>query len=370
MTMIISSLRHSLCFALCSMVFACGPTGSASDPLPLAPKSGEGFNYPTVTPETKPPVAVAPPVTDGSTSPTTDLTKPTTPANTTLPTNVITDTDIPRTSAPAGGNFLAQIEALTPIGTADSIEIGAWNIENYPKTAQSKNMVSKVLNKLDIDIMGVEEIASTEVFNDLLKEMPSFAGVIAGMNGGQKSQNVGVIYRSSEFKMVAAKELFTGQNDAFPRPPLAVRLDPIKEGRNDIMVIIVHLKAFGDEDSAQRRERANIALQGYAADLLANEPKLQIVLLGDFNQPLGTPLEREVFRPWFDRPETYSVKTDSNVKKNDYSFFGNAFFSFIDHIIASNNFVMEEPMVPKLQTKISDFELHASDHLPVIGIIR
>ncbi|MES2744970.1 MAG: endonuclease/exonuclease/phosphatase family protein [Bdellovibrionota bacterium] len=360
--MINSSLRHSLCFALCSMVFACGPRGSASDPLPLAPKSGVGFNYPTVTPETKEPAL--PPVTDEASTPTTDLT------TTTSPTSDSADPNIPRISAAAGGDFLAQINELKPIGTADSIEIGAWNIENYPKTAQSKTMVSKVLNKLDVDIMGVEEIGNTLVFNELLKEMPSFAGVIAGASGGQNSQNVGVIYRTSEFKMVSAVDLFRGQNDAFPRPPLAVRLDPIKEGRSDIMVIVVHLKAFGDEDSAQRRGLANIALEKHSADLLAKEPNLQIVLLGDFNQPLINPQEREVFRPWFDQPQTYSVRTDSNVKKKDYSFFGKAFFSFIDHIIVSKNFVMEEPIVPKLQTTISDFELHASDHLPVIGIIR
>jgi endonuclease/exonuclease/phosphatase family metal-dependent hydrolase len=364
--MLKSSLRHSLCFALCSILFACGSHGGSSDPLPIAPRPSDGSasNYPTVIPEKQNPLVSTP--ASGSTSPTVTSPAPTIPSLVDVTTNL----DIPTKPAPAGGNFVAQIEGLKPIGSADSLEIGAWNIENFPKTSQSKSMVSKVLNKLDIDIMGVEEIASTEVFNDLLKEMPAFSGVIAGAKGGQRSQNVGLIYRSSEFKLVSSNELFLGQSDAFPRPPLAVRLDPAKEGRGDIVAIVVHLKAFGDEDSAQRRELANIALERYASDLLAREPKLQIILLGDFNQPLLSVPEREVFRPWFDRPESFSVKTDSNVKKKDYSFFGNSFFSFIDHIIVSNNFVMDEPVVPKLQTMISDFELHASDHLPVVAKIR
>lgn len=305
----------------------------------------------------------------GSGTPPSQPTSPDLPAATTPPqsTQPVPSTgDASTALAPAGGDFMKQIAQLSAFGTLDGMEIGTWNIENYPKTSESRSVVSGVLNKLDVDIMAVQEIANTTVFTSLISEMPGFSGVIAGQDGGQKSQNSALIYRTADFRLVSKEDLFRGENDAFPRPPLMVRLDPIKEGRSDIVAIVVHLKAFGDDDSSQRRAIANVKLEQYVSQLLANEPSLQIVVLGDFNQPLLNNIEREVFRPWFDRADKYTIRTEANVRKNDYSFFGGQRFNFTDHIIASNNFTVSEPIVPKLQTTISNFEMHASDHLPVL----
>ncbi len=361
-------LKSNLCLALLTAltISACGPRGDAKDPLPLAPKPGTTVNdYPTGTPSRLGTEKEVPktPETPTTTKPSTDTTTPGTGLIQTP------DTTIPTTLAPLGGDLDTQLKSLPAFGTDETLEIGAWNIENYPKAADSKTVVAKVLNKLDIDIMAVEEINNTAVFEDLLKEMPKFSGVIAGQNGGQKSQNVGVIFRTDEFKLVESKDLFRGQNEAFPRPPLMVRLKPNKDPNNDIVAIVVHLKAFGDEDSITRREEANVRLEEYTSQLLAKEPSLKIVVLGDFNQPLLTSSDRQVFRPWFDKPETYSVKTEALVKKNDYTFFGGQRFSVIDHIVSSNNFTMQDPVVPKIQTVISSFEERASDHLPVVAKI-
>lgn len=359
------NIRHRLCFVLLSLTFlACGPKGSANDPLPLSPKPGTGTGYPEGTPTQ----------TTESTNPD-DQSPSTPPAGTNTPStgpgfSIIPDSSIPTKLAPRGGDITTQIATIAPIGSDEGIEIGAWNIENYPKTEKSKTMVAQVLNKLDVDIMGVEEINNKGVFEDLLKDMPKFSGVIAGeASGQQQSQNVGVIFKTSDFKVVAQEDLFPKDNNAFPRPPLMVRLSATKPNRNDIVAIVVHLKAFGDDDSSQRRQEANVKLQAYASELKQRDPSVQIVILGDFNQPLINAADRDVFRPWFDDSSNFSVKTQDLVQKNDYSFFGGQRFSFIDHIVSSNNFTMNEVLVPKLQTVISDFELHASDHLPVIGKI-
>ncbi len=364
-------LKSNLCFALFTslVISACGPRGDAKDPLPLSPKAGTTTDgYPTGTPsrlgtDKETDTSNPNPQTPGNTPSTDPQTKPSTGLVQTP------DTTIPTQLAPLGGNLDAQIASLEAFGTKETLEIGAWNIENYPKAVDSKTVVSKVLNKLDIDIMAVEEINNTAVFEDLLKEMPKFSGVIAGQNGGQKSQNSGVIFRTEEFKLVETQDLFRNQNAAFPRPPLMVRLKPVKDPSSDIVAIVVHLKAFGDEDSVTRREEANVRLEEYTSQLLAKEPSLKIVVLGDFNQPLITSSDRQVFRPWYDKPETYTVKTEVLVKKSDYTFFGGQRFSVIDHIVTSNNFTMQDPVVPKLQTVISSFEDRASDHLPVVAKI-
>lgn len=333
-------LRNGINLFLCVTLFACGSHTKSKDPLPIA----------------------TPPTTGGSLAPT--VLAPITPTNPTAPsqpTVVTVPTTNEPTILPTG-----PIATLASMGTADGFEIGTWNIENYPKSTGSKAMVSSILNQLDVDVMAVEEISSEGAFKELVAEMPKFSGVLAGEgNGKDEAQNVGFIYRKADFTLVKSEALFETSTFAFPRPPLMIRLKPVKAGRAEIVAIAVHLKAFGDDKSQQRREIANGDLQNYVAELKAKEPALQIVILGDFNQPLIQESERKVFSPWFERAGSYTVRTDALVQRGDYSYFSGQ-YSLIDHIITTNDFLLAEPVIVKLQNVIPGYEANASDHLPVI----
>ena len=228
-------------------------------------------------------------------------------------------------------------------------------------------MVSNVLNTLDVDVMAVEEISTPAAFNALVAEMPNFTGLLSPDAGAQfDARSAGFIYRTADFTFVKSEALFPNDNFAFPRPPLMIRLKPVAIGRPDVVAIAVHLKAFGDDKSQQRREAANTELEAYVSDLKAKEPSLHIVVLGDFNQPLIEATERAVFNPWFEKNCKYNVRTDALVKKGDYSYYSNR-LSLIDHMITTSDFLLEEPVIVKLQKVVPNFLSLASDHLPVVA---
>lgn len=322
-------LQNSLSVCLCLSLFACGSHTKGKDPLPL-------------------------------TKPTTTMIGPTVivPATPSTPVTPITPVET------------AALTEVPVMGTPETFEIGTWNIEDYPKAAGSRALVSQILNKLDVDVMAVEEISSLAEFNALVAEMPQFTGILAPESGSQLDErNVGFIYRSSDFTLVKSEALFEKEGFAFPRPPLMIRLHPLAAGRADVVAIAVHLKAFGDDKSQQRREIANTELEAYVSGLKAQEPNLQIVVLGDFNQPLIEAAERKVFNPWFDKASSYTVRTDALVKKGDYSYFAGR-FSLIDHMITTNDFLLTEPVIVKLQTVVPNYATQASDHLPVIARLQ
>jgi len=323
-------MRCSVSLYLSLVLAACGSHAKGSDPLPLVPKPG------TTTNSTVSPNVIAP-----------------RPPKSPLPTFI-----------PSGPVDTTPLADIPLIGSAETLEIGTWNIEHYPKASgNSRTMVSKILNQLDIDLMAVEEINGEAAFRDLLTAMPKFDGVVSDKGG---SQNVGFIYRKSDFTLITSEEIFPYENKAFPRPPLMVRLRPAQRAGADIVAIAVHLKAFGDTENQARRSDANILLERYVAELKAREPALQIVILGDFNQPILMDSEREVFNPWFKKPESYTVTTDILVQQGDYSYFS-GLYSLIDHIITTSDFHLSEPTIVKLQNIVPNYEAHASDHLPVIA---
>lgn len=323
-------MRCSVSLYLSLALAACGSHTKGKDPLPLVPKTGT--------------------TTGGTVSPTVIQPRP--------PVGTLSPALVP--SGPVDTTPLADIPVM---GSAETLEIGTWNIEHYPKVPGSRTMVSKILNQLDVDVMAVEEINGEAAFRDLLTAMPKFDGVVS--DKGQ-SQNVGVIYRKSDFTLITSEEIYLSESKAFPRPPLVVRLRPLQNTSADIVAIAVHLKAFGDLENQARRSEANILLERYVSDLKAKEPSLKIVILGDFNQPLLIDSEREVFNPWFNKAGSYTVATDILVQKGDYSYFA-GLFSLIDHIITTNDFLLSEPTIVKLQHIVPNYQAHASDHLPVIA---
>ena len=345
-------LHNSISLFLCLSLFACGERTKSKAPLPKTIPTtapiGPTVIGPTVQPTPAQPTTTVPPtLTTGGTGAT--CSQSTAAAVTVEPL-----VDIPRTEVPV-------------LGTAETFEIGTWNIENYPKASGSLALVSNILNTLDVDVMAVEEISTPAAFNALIAEMPKFTGLLAPDAGTQfDARSAGFIYRTADFKLVTSEALFPKDNFAFPRPPLLIRLHPLAAGRPDVVAIAVHLKAFGDDKSQQRREAANIQLESYVAELKAKEPRLHIIVLGDFNQPLVGATERAVFNPWFEKGCNYTVRTDSLVKKGDYSYFSNR-LSLIDHMVTTSDFLLEEPVIVKLQKIVPNYESQASDHLPVVA---
>lgn len=311
------SLVYSL--TLISQI-ACGPRGSQGSEPPL--------QDPSKLPEPQPPVV------DPGTPP---------------PPSVIGD--VPR------------------LGTGDSFELAAWNIENFPKNREkSLSMTASIFQQMDLDIIGVEEIADSEAFRELLDKLPAYGSVLSSheYNPGEY-QKLGLLYREEQFQYRSHRLLFEGDAYAFPRPPLEVRLRFRQGSRQgqDLIVIVVHLKASGDQTSRLRREKANLILADHVQQLEQAASDVPVAIIGDFNERTTLEAGRLVFQPWLSRPDLYQFYTEPLGAAGDYSFISPS-KPLIDHIISTKDLIFEEVNIPKLEMIVPNYEPEVSDHLPVV----
>jgi endonuclease/exonuclease/phosphatase family metal-dependent hydrolase len=258
---------------------------------------------------------------------------------------------------------------LPLLGTANTIEFGTWNIENFPKSDRSVDLASEVLKDTAVDLMAFEEVASEVAFQQLLDELPGFAGVLSPHQyGSNEYQKLAFVFREADLELVDWELLFTGQNYSFPRPPLQAHFR-IKTGRRagqDIYMIAVHLKATSEDDSQQRRAAANKALEAHVADLEQRMPGVQVTLLGDFNERVTWPAGLEVFKPWMDKPMSYTFQTKDLALAGEYTFISPS-RPMLDHMISTRNIELRPITIPKLETMIPSYRELVSDHLPVVA---
>src|SRR5690348_9865106 len=86
---------------------------------------------------------------------------------------------------------------VTPaVGSPQTLEIGCWNIENFPDTAQTPSRVADLIASLDLDVIVVEEIASVAAWEELLERLRDHAGILSEHRYNETEyQKIGVIYR-------------------------------------------------------------------------------------------------------------------------------------------------------------------------------
>jgi endonuclease/exonuclease/phosphatase family metal-dependent hydrolase len=296
----------------------------------------------------------------GSTPPRPEL--PNTSAQQPLPTPTQTPQPIPP-PIDDGDNDLPLL------GDANTFEFGTWNIENFPKSDRAVEIASEVVKDTEVDLMAFEEVASEVAFQQLLDELPGFSAVLSPHQYGRNEyQKLAFIYRESDLELVDWELLFVKQSYNFPRPPLQAHFK-IKTGSRagqDIYMIAVHLKATTEDDSLQRREAANKTLEAYVADLIHRVPGAQVALLGDFNERVTWPAGLNVFKPWTDKPESYTFQTKPLALAGEYTFISPS-RPMLDHMISTRNLELNPITIPKLETMIPSYRNLVSDHLPVMA---
>ncbi|HYX32065.1 MAG TPA: hypothetical protein VE954_03050 [Oligoflexus sp.] len=284
-----------------------------------------------------------------------------------LPTPTPVPTPQPEPPADNGGET-----NLPLLGDASSFEFGTWNIENFPKSDRSVEITSDVLKQTKVDVMALEEVASEVAFQQLLDSMPGYSAVLSPHQyGPNEYQKLAFIYRDADLELVDWELLFVKQSYNFPRPPLQAHFK-IKTGSRagqDIYLIAVHLKATSEGDSQQRREAANIALEAYVTDLVARVPGAQVTLLGDFNETVTHAAGLNVYKPWTDKPDSYTFQTKNMALAGEYTFISPS-KPMLDHMISTRNVELNPITIPKLETLIPSYRNLVSDHLPVVARAR
>ncbi len=264
---------------------------------------------------------------------------------------------------------------LPGFGQENTLEIASWNIERFPLQGDvTVDKVAEIILDLDIDIYAVEEIVSESemaVLIDSLNSADSLAGYDFRLNQFANDIKTGIIFKSSIVTLESETVLFNGDSDFAGRPPYVLKLRATKNSKSfDFTLIVLHLKAFGDQQSEDRRRRSIQKLEDYVTAQIenpANDP--DYIIAGDWNDELDDPTNDNVFLPFLQDSLHYRFLTESFLGDPDEFSFIDGFESLIDHILITTSVDSAYPghttEILKIDQDVNQYIPQVSDHRPV-----
>ncbi len=275
--------------------------------------------------------------------------------------------------------------AIPARGADDTLDVGSWNIEFFGSTTngptneplQLQN-ARDVIAGTDFDVWGVAEIVDTTQFNSLKSQLAGYAGFLANdplVTSGSSfytasEQKVGILFKSSVATLLGARLILT-QNDVdfAGRPPLEVKLRVSMGGvTEDIVVIVLHAKAFNDLPSFQRRQAAAVALKSF---IDTTYPTQKVIVVGDFNDDVDTSItsgQPSPYQNFISDSADYDFLTDVLSAAGQSSTV--SFPDMIDHHLGTNDmaagFITGSAQVYRVDQFIASYGSTTSDHFPVL----
>ena len=270
-------------------------------------------------------------------------------------------------------------------GTAATLDVASWNIEWFGSTGNGPgneplqmSNAKDIIAGTDFDIWGVAEIVDQAAWNSLESQLTGYTGFLAGESTvtsgstyyGATEQKVGILYRSSVATLLGAR-IILGANDAdfAGRPPLEVKLRVALNGvTEDIVVIVLHGKAFDDLPSWQKRQNASVALKSY---LDTTYPTQKVIVVGDWNDDVDTSITSGQATPYQNfvaDAADYAFPTRALSLAGISSTTG--YPDIIDHHLNTNELnatlVAGSTEVYRVDSYIASYDASTSDHFPVL----
>ncbi len=253
-------------------------------------------------------------------------------------------------------------EVTTPLAVA------SWNIEQFPKHAQTIENVVALIEEHQLDLIGIQEITEVEPFEELAAALPNHAMYVSF--DSRAFTRVGFLYRTDRIRVLDVDRLFTSDRYAFPRSPLVADIEVLDDEGEvvfDFTFAVVHLKAMLDEESRQRRIDAVQKLDAWVRDGLSVEP--DVVVVGDWNDELTDSPRWNVFEPLIDAPDTYRFLTLESELDGAHTYI--PFEAMIDHILITQDALDEYGTgfteVLAIDDTMPGYRDLVSDHRPVVS---
>jgi endonuclease/exonuclease/phosphatase family metal-dependent hydrolase len=274
---------------------------------------------------------------------------------------------------------------VPPRGAAGTLDVGEWNIEWFGSTgngptneALQLSNARDVIAGADLDVWGLEEIVGLTQFGQLKSQLPGYAGLLASdptVTSGStyyasSEQKVGILYKSSVVTVRAARIILTANDADFAgRPPLEVELTAnIGGASQDLVIIVLHGKAFNDTTSWQRRLTASNALKAY---LDGSRPNDHVIVVGDYNDDLDTSItsgKPSPYKNFVDDTARYFPPTKVFSDTGQNTTVGNS--QAIDHHIVTNElaalYLGGSAEVYRVDQYIASYGSTTSDHYPTL----
>ncbi len=265
------------------------------------------------------------------------------------------------------------------LNAEDRLDVATWNVEwlgnstNGPsnESLQMDN-VTKLINQLNLDIVGLCEISSAAAWSDLLNKCSQYSGSISTWDQTQKTA---VLFKKSEFKLAYSKHILSDYSYDFAsgRLPLEVALVPLNNhySFDTIKIWVLHLKANTGTttqkiEAYNRRYSASLVLKSYIQKQGNKQPGL---ILGDWNDDFDVSIlsgYNSPFTNWTKDTQflVASLPLSKARQKSTVSY-----NEMIDHIVGlpamKSKVVADSVFVINPSGWISSYGSSTSDHYPV-----
>ena len=258
------------------------------------------------------------------------------------------------------------------IGQTESLDVITWNIENFPKSNQTINYVTNIINDINVDIIALQEIENQASFEQLENNLfGSWTGYRAeNSNWGELSylinhDNVEITHYP--YTILDDYEYYFAY-----RPPYVVEVSFNEE---TFIIINVHYKCCGDGnleqdywDEEYRRQQASYYLKNYIDTYLSNQ---NVIVLGDFNDDISESTNN-VFSNFLNDTENYYF-ADIHIAEGPSSNWSFPNWpSHLDHILITNeifdNYNINSAITFKIDQYMggwTQYDNYISDHRPV-----
>ncbi|MBT3252669.1 MAG: hypothetical protein HN995_02020 [Candidatus Marinimicrobia bacterium] len=259
---------------------------------------------------------------------------------------------------------------IPSIDSDANISIVTWNIENFPQMGnRTTERVELILDSLNADIYCLQEIDNKSDLDEIVDALDQYQVVHSSSDSYVRS----IVFKPSVLLFLGTTEILRSNSYEFAwRPPFLSSFLFSQNGKEQTLNIIdVHLKAFGDQESIQRRHDACNLLHDYLSDAISLGDS-NFVVAGDWNDDIHDTDNsgQYSFEAFLNDNTNFRFTTDSlsatgSVRDASYP----SYPSFIDHILISRSLFDEERnssiSTIRLDEVFGDYSSVVSDHRPV-----
>ena len=256
------------------------------------------------------------------------------------------------------------------VGSDELLDIMTWNMERFPlKGDSTMKAVAEIIDDLDVDIIGVQEVIKIGDFAKMMSWLPGYDFILSQQSSFLEQA---IIYKKNMFTLLGQDEPFAMDDYYFAgRPPLVADfLFHCGDIKQQICIVNMHLKCCGD--GLYRRQQSMKQLHGFLKEKIENGEN-NIIVVGDWNDELQDTGIYQSFSPFINDQENFLFATDRIARDPSQQSYP-TWPSFLDHImIGSGYFEVFENKGKIRSVNIeewiggwSKYEDLISDHRPIL----
>jgi endonuclease/exonuclease/phosphatase family metal-dependent hydrolase len=275
-----------------------------------------------------------------------------------------------KTPEPPSPDQKTNFDNCISTGNSSSFEIVTLNLQGFPKAGYPSILVVRdLINRINPDVIALQEMSSETDFNNLIKELSGWEGRFYPVYNDV--WNLAYLFKTSEVAIDDSKTrlILSGDPSAFPRAPFEIFVRH-KTLNISTYLINLHLKCCSGSDNEARRRDASEKLDNYIKTTRPSDP---VIILGDYNDVInGESYGTNVFYNLASATSEYRF-TDMSIAKGSLLWWSYPSWpSHIDHILVTNELFsrIDTTMVLKPDPCYSGYFDNISDHRPVELILR